>query len=95
MEVLVLDVLQCLFVGGNALQPAQRSHHGEQQVQLRMLRHRRLLKNHTFCRIEPRCQIIDHDLQRVFRDRGGVRVVAGQRMPVRDEVEALVGRVIL
>ena len=91
VKVLVLNVFERLFVGWHALQPAQRRHHGQQQVQFRVLWNHRLLKKYAFLGIQPRRQIINHDLQRVFRDRGRVRVIAGQRVPIGDEVEAVVG----
>ena len=95
VQVLVLDAFQRFFVRGIALQPAECRHHGQQQMQLRVFRNDRLLENYALCRIESRRQVIDHDLQRVLRNRGRVRVIARQRMPIRDEVKAVIRRIIL
>jgi hypothetical protein len=95
VQVLVLHVLQRFFVRGHALEPPKRGHHGQQQMQLRMLGNHGLLKKYALCRVEPRCQIVDHDLERVLRHARRIRVIAGQRMPIRDEVEALVGGIVL
>ena len=38
-QILLRNILALFFVGRNALQPAQRRDHGEQQVQFSMLRH--------------------------------------------------------
>src|SRR5207249_11402671 len=56
VQVLVLDVFQRFFVRGNALQPAEWRHHGQQQMQLRVFRNDRLLENYALCRIESRRQ---------------------------------------
>ncbi len=95
MQIFVLDILKRFFVRRHALEPAQRRHHGQQQMQLRMFRNQRLLKDHAFFRIEPSRQIIGGNLDHVLRNRGCIGVVARQRMPIRNEVEAVVGRIIL
>ena len=64
-------------------------------MQLRVLRNHRLLKKYALRRVESCRQIIDHDLQRVLRHARRIRVIAGQRVPIRNEVEAFVGRIIL
>ena len=43
--------------------------------------------------IEACGEIIDRDLQRIFGDGGGIRIIAGKRMPVGHEIETLVGRI--
>src|SRR5437870_7775795 len=47
VQVLVLDVFQRFFVRGNALQPAEWRHHGQQQMQLRVFRNDRLDRKST------------------------------------------------
>src|SRR5215472_2692883 len=64
-------------------------------MQLRMFWDQRLLKDHAFLRIEPCGQIIRGNFNDVLRHAGSVRVVARQRVPVRDEVEAFVGGIVL
>ena len=89
-EVFVLKVLALLLVTGHALQPSQRSDHAEQQVQLRMLQHMRLDEQCAAPGIEPGGQVVDDDLKRVLLDATRVGIIGGQRVPVRDEEEALV-----
>src|ERR1700741_2881239 len=60
-----------------------------------MLRDSRLEKEDALCRVQPGGQIIDHDRDGVFRHGRGVRVVARQRMPIGNEVETVVGRIVL
>ncbi len=43
--------------------------------------------------VETRGEIVDGDLQGVFGDGAGVGVIAGEGVPVGDEVEAIVGRI--
>src|SRR5216683_6945341 len=60
-----------------------------------MLRDLRLLKDDAFLRVEPDRQVVRGDFDHVLRHAARVRVVAGQRVPVGDEVEAVVGRIVL
>src|ERR1700704_2186397 len=55
----------------------------------------RLQKDDAFLRVETGGQVVDHDLDAVLGDGAGVGVVAGQRVPVGDEVETVEGRIVL
>ena len=89
-EVLLLELLELILVGRDALQPAERGDHGEQQVQLRMLRHVRLDEERRDAGIQARGQPVDQDLAHELRQARGVLVAGGQHVPVGDEEEALV-----
>ena len=52
-------------------------------------------EDYGFCGVEAGGQVIDADLDGVFGDGGGVGVIAGEGMPVGDEVEAVVGGIVL
>src|SRR5580700_663353 len=49
-----------------------------------------LQEDYGLCEVEARRQVVDGDLDGIFGDGGGVRVIAGERVPVGDEVEAFV-----
>ncbi len=52
-QILFSEFFLLILVGGYALQPAQRSDHRQQQMQLGMLRHPRLDKQGGACGIHP------------------------------------------
>src|SRR5262249_49898481 len=52
-------------------------------------------KQDAFLRIEAGGEIVRDNLNRVLCDSTGVGVVAGQGVPVGDEVEAIVGGIVL
>src|SRR5712672_173486 len=64
-------------------------------MQFRMFGDLRLQKDDALLRIETGGQVVDHDLDAVLGDSAGVGVVAGQRVPVGYEVEAVVRRIVL
>src|ERR1700722_7163619 len=55
----------------------------------------RLLKDDALFRVEPCRKVVGNDLNRILGDLRCVRVIAGQRMPVGNEVEAVVLRIVL
>src|SRR5579863_6372281 len=55
----------------------------------------RLLEDDRFLRVEAGGEIVGNDFDGVLRDGGGVGVVAGEGVPVGDEVKTFVGRIIL
>ena len=89
-EVLVLDVLLLLLVGRDALEPRHRHDHRQQQIQFGVLRHQRLDEERALLRVEPGADPVGDVLVRVGGQLARVREVARQRMPVGDEVEAVV-----
>src|SRR5581483_5568232 len=84
-KVLFLDVFALLLVGGDALQPAQRGDHGEQQVEFGVLRHVRLDEHNAAIRGEACGQPVEHHFQRVLLDAAGIGIVGGERVPISDE----------
>ena len=90
VEIFVGDVFKRFFVGGDALEPTERRDHREEQVQLGVFRDKRLLEEDRFLWVEAGGEVVGDDFDRVLRDLRGVGVVAGQRMPVGDEIEAVV-----
>ena len=90
VQIFFLDVFLLLFVGRDALQPAQRSDHRKQQVQFGMRRHVRLDEHHALCGIEPGREPIQQHFDRVLFQMRGVGIVGGQCVPVGDEEKAVV-----
>ncbi len=80
-EVLVLQLLLLVLVRRDALEPAERRDHRQQQVQFGVLRHARLDEERRHGRIESRGQPVDHDLPREVLDLAGV-LVAGRECVV-------------
>ena len=90
VEVLVLQVLLQFLVRWHPLQPAQRTDHRQQEVQLGVLGHLRLDEQRGRARADPGGQPVHRHAHDVLRDFAGTLVVSGQRMPVDDAEEAFV-----
>ena len=89
-QVLLRQLFNLFLVRRNAFEPGNRHRHRQEQVQLGMLRHQRLHEQGAPLRVDAgRNPIRDH-VVRVGDDAAGVAVVAGERVPVGDEVEAVV-----
>ena len=88
-QIFVLQVVLLLLVGRHALEPRHRDHHREQQIQLGVLGHQRLDEERALLRIEADADPVGDVVVGIGRQLAGVGEVAGQRMPVGDEVEAL------
>ena len=95
MEIFVLDIFERFFVGGDAFEPAERGDHAEEEMKFGVFDDLGLLEDDGFGGIEAGSEEIDGDLERVLGDGGSVGVVAGEGVPVGDEVEAVVGRIVL
>ena len=95
MEIFVLDVFEGFFVGGDAFEPAERRDHAEKKMEFSVFRDLGLLEEDGFGGVEARGQEIDGDLDGVFSDGGRVGIVAGEGVPVGNEVETFVGWIIL
>ena len=89
-QIAVRHLLDLFLVSRDALEPRDRRHHLQQQVQLRVLRHERLHEQRALLRIDARADPVRDVVERVFDDRRRVRVIAGERVPVGDEVETVV-----
>ena len=90
MQVAVRDVFELFLVGGHALQPAERRHHGKQQMQFGVLGQPRLDEERRLRWIESRRQPVRDHFQGVLVQFTRVRVIGGQHVPVGHEVKALV-----
>ena len=89
-QVLFSELLLLVLVGRHPLEPAQRRDHGQQKVQLRVLRHARLDEQGRLRRVNAGGKPVhQHVPNVVFNNFWGI-VVSGQRVPVRDEKQALV-----
>ena len=89
-EVAVLELLLLLLERRHALQPGERREHGQQQVQLGVLRHLRLDEQHAFLGVEAGAEVIDGDFPHPGANLSRIRVAGGEGVPVGDEVEGLV-----
>ena len=88
-QVLGRDFLLLFLVGGVAFQPAQRSDHGQKQMQFGRFFDFGLPVNGAFGRVQPHGQPVHHHVAHVFVDARSVGVVAGQRVPVGHEEKGL------
>ena len=89
VEVLLLQFLDQLLVGRNALQPAERHDHREQQMEFGVLGHLGLDEERAALRIESDREPVGGDLEGARPEVAGVLVVGGQRVPVHDAVEGV------
>ena len=89
-QILLGQLLDLFLVGRHALEPRRRDGHRQQQIQLGVLGHQRLDEERAALGIEAGRDPVGGHVVGVGDDRRGVRVVAGQRVPVGDEVEAVV-----
>ena len=89
-KILVPERLLLLPVCRHALEPGHRHHHRKEQIQLGVLRYLRLNEKGALLRIEAGANPVGHVLVRVGGQLTRVGVVAGQGVPVGDEVEAVV-----
>ncbi len=62
VEILVLDVFEGFFVGGDAFEPAERGDHGEEEMEFGVFGDLRLEEDDGFFRVEAGGEEIDGDL---------------------------------
>ena len=86
---LSFDVFEGFFVGGDAFEPAERGDHGEEEVEFGVFADEGLLEDDGFFGVEAGGEIVGGDFDGVLGDGAGVGVVAGEGVPVGDEVEAV------
>ena len=89
-QVALGELLDLLLVGRHALEPRNRRDHLQQQVQLGVLGHHRLHEDRAPLGVDAGADPVGDVVDRVGDELRGVGVVAGQRVPVGDEVEAVV-----
>ena len=89
-QILLAQLLLLILVAGDAFQPAKRSEHAEQQMQLGVLGNVRLDKDRALSGIQSRCQKVDSDIEDALFQTAGVGVVGGQGVEVGDEEVAVV-----
>ncbi len=90
VEILLLEILLLLLVGRDAFEPAQRGHHGEQQVEFGVLRHMRLDEDGRLLGIESGGEPVESHFKDVGLDPRGISVIGGESMPVGDKEKAIV-----
>ena len=90
VEILFLEILLLLLVGGHAFEPAQGGHHGEQEVEFGVLRDVRLDEDGRLLRIESGGEPVEDHLEDVCLDARGVSVVGGEGVPVGDKEKTVV-----
>ena len=95
MQVLAGDIVDLFFVGGDAFEPAERRDHGQKQVEFGVFGNQGLQEDDGFLRVEAGGQIVDGDLQGVFGNGRGIAVVGREGVPVGDEIQAVVGGIVL
>ena len=89
-EVLLGELLLLFLVRRNPFEPWDRDDHRQQQEQLGVLRDERLHEDGAALRVDAGRNPVGEIVERVTGDRLRVRILAGQRVPVGDEVEAVV-----
>ncbi len=95
MQILVMNIFKRFFICGDAFEPTEGRHHREEQLQLRVFRHGRLEEHRALRRIEARGEPVGADFDGVLRDLRGVSVIGRERVPIGDEEEAFVLRIVL
>ena len=89
VQLLFAKLLLLFLVGRNALEPADRRHHPEEQEQLGVLLDVALDEQRAPLRIEPGGDPVDEHLPLRLGDLRRILVVGGERVPVGGEVEAV------
>ena len=89
-EILLGELFDLLFVGRDPFQPGNRNSHREQQKEFRVFGHQRLNEECRPFGIETRGEPVGRHVEGARHDLRGVGVIAGERMPVGDEIEAIV-----
>jgi|GEM_PF-6705142 len=95
VQILLHQLLLHFLVGRVALQPAERGHHGQEQVQLCMLLDLGLLEEDRALGIQARGQPVHDQLGHEVLYAPGLGVFGGQRVPVGHEEEAVVILLVL
>jgi hypothetical protein len=89
-QVLVRDLFALFLVGRDALEPRHGHDHRQQEVELGVLGHERLYEEGAALRVEADGDPVGDIVVRVGQQVCRVRVLTGERVPVGDEVEAVV-----
>ena len=84
-HVAVFNFFLLLFVGRIPLQPGDRRHHREQEMQDGMFRDARLDEHRGLRRVDAGGQPVDQELVDELADAAGVGIVRRERVPIRDE----------
>src|SRR5262249_47506821 len=74
----------------DTFQPGQWRDHGQQQVQLSVLRYERLDKQHTFLRVEASAEVVNGNFLYRFSYLRRIRITSREGMPIRNKIETLV-----
>ena len=88
-EIPFPQLLLLVLVARHPFQPAERRHHGKQQMQFGMLRNMRLDEQLGITGVDAGSQPVDHHVPDALRDNVRLLVVRGERVPVGHEEEAV------
>ncbi len=89
-EVAILELLLLVLEARYAFQPAQWGHHGQEQMQLRVLGNVRLDEQGRHARVQTGRQPVDQHILDVLLQTRGIVITRRQHVPVGHEEEALV-----
>ena len=89
-EIAVLQLLHLVLVGRHALEPAERRAHRQQREQLGVLGQAALDEDGRVVGVDAGGEPVDHHVVDVLLDDAALFVVRRERVPVGDEVEAVV-----
>ena len=89
-EVAVLEFFDLILVARHALEPCERRPHRQQREQLGVLGQAALDEDRRLFRVDAGGEPVDHHVVDIAFDDLAVFVMRGQRVPVGDEVEAVV-----
>ena len=89
-EVLLAELLLLVLVGGDALEPAERGEHAEEEEELGVGGDVGLLEDDAAAGVEAGGEEVERDLDVVLLDVAGVGVVGGEGVEVGDEEVAVV-----
>jgi len=89
-EITVGELFLLVLVRRDALEPAERRHHREQQVQLGVLGDLRLDEEDRLVGVDAGGEPVDHHVPAVLLDVVRLLVVGGECVPVGDEIQAQV-----
>jgi len=94
-EVFADEVLLLLLVAGDALEPADRGDHAEEEMQLGVSGYMALDEQDGAGRVESGSKVVENDFASVAQEVGGIGVVGSEGVPIGDEEVALVLAAVL
>jgi len=89
-EVLGIELLLLILVGGVAFEPRQRGDHPQEKIELGVFLDVRLDEKGGVFRVKPDRQPVQHHIPGILLDVSGRRIIGGQGMPVSHKKKAFV-----